>query len=99
MQLHAGCSRRAQGGGLMLFYRCKCGASTAIGSMSPDRCATCDECGSDYATSPAGHGDPVPHDFSKVSQVATDEGPKPLTRCRWCHMTQSEIDKRDRVAG
>lgn len=77
----------------MLYYRCKCGYSEAWGSMPPYQCHACPKCGSDLATGPNVHQEPKPHDFSHVTQVATDEGPKPLTRCRYCGCTQAEVEE------
>lgn len=47
----------------MRYFRCKCGKTTASGSMEPPRCATCEDCGSDLASAPSLHRDPVPHDM------------------------------------
>ena len=76
----------------MQYYRCKCGKAEAWGSMPPYQCSSCKHCGSDLAQAPDLHRDPVPHDFSHVEQVRTDEGPKPLTRCKYCHHTKEEIE-------
>lgn len=80
----------------MLFYRCKCGKLASYGSMPPDRCASCPDCGSDLAPAPDAHTGPKPHEFSLTSTVDTDEGPKPLTRCRWCYRTRAEVEARTR---
>jgi len=77
----------------MLYYRCKCGKHEAWGSDSPPLCAKCDECGTSLATGPKGHVEPKDHDFSMVTQVKTDEGLKPLTRCKYCYRTRDEIEK------
>jgi len=77
----------------MLYYRCKCGNSTAWGSMPPDRCATCDDCGSDLALGPDGHRDPTPHEFI-ARPVETDQGGATISRCRYCYLTAAEIEKR-----
>jgi hypothetical protein len=63
--------------------------------MSPARCSKCLKCGSDLATSPSLHGEPSPHDYYQES-VKTDNGPQPLTRCRWCLRTKEEIENRER---
>lgn len=79
----------------MLFYRCKCGDRQAWGSMPPPQCAKCPGCGSNLALGPDSHREPKEHEFTAVSSVETDEGPKPLTRCRYCHLTKSEIEGRE----
>lgn len=81
----------------MQYWRCKCGKSQAFGSMPPDRCASCKACGSDFAQAPDRHRDPLPHDFSHTKQVETDNGPQPLTRCRYCHLTRAEIERREKT--
>lgn len=77
-----------------MYYRCKCGNSTAFGSMPPDQCAWCEKCQSSLALHPEGHRDRVEHDFSSVKTIATDQGPATITRCRFCRLTQAEIDQR-----
>lgn len=47
----------------MIFYRCKCGKSTAHSSMGVSACDTCDKCGSTLATGPNSHQEPKPHDI------------------------------------
>lgn len=78
----------------MRHYRCKCGSSRSYGSMGPPLCSKCGTCGSDLAGGPEAHREPKDHDFSLVDEVATDEGPKPLTRCRYCVRTKAEIEAR-----
>lgn len=46
----------------MRNFRCKCGKTTAYGSMEPGPCATCEDCGSDLASAPNLHREPAPHD-------------------------------------
>lgn len=81
----------------MQTYRCKCGKSESFGSLGPDRCHGCSECGTAllnvyyvylrYGDWPV----PEPHDFV-VGWVETDEGDKPLSRCRFCHQTRRQIE-------
>jgi hypothetical protein len=78
----------------MQFYRCKCGKSRCWGSMPPSPCAKCKHCGSDFAQAPDAHREPLPHEFVP-QMVQTDDGPKPLSRCRFCCLSQAEIDKRE----
>lgn len=81
----------------MIGYRCKCGDRKAFGSMSPFPCDRCPKCGSDLAASPDGHRDPpTDHDFSSVETVDTDEGPKQLTRCRYCQYSRAELEAQAR---
>lgn len=47
----------------MQYYRCKCGNSEAWGSDAPPRCSRCSKCGSDLATPPDEHSEPLPHEF------------------------------------
>lgn len=75
----------------MRYYRCKCGNSTSVGSIPPYPCSKCEDCGSDLAEAPQWHSEPVPHDMHPT-QVATDGGLVTLTRCRWCGITQAELD-------
>jgi hypothetical protein len=77
----------------MQYYRCKCGAREAWGSMPPYRCTKCEKCGSDLATDPGLHDEPVPHDFSAVKTVETDQGTATITRCRLCLRTLHEIER------
>lgn len=72
-----------------MYYRCKCGEITAWGSMPPYPCSKCDKCGSNLATSPGAHTDPLPHDFV-AREVPTDKGPATLSRCRWCGLTRAQ---------
>lgn len=81
----------------MRYSQCKCGKRQHWGSgMQPNLCDPCVKCGSIPAESPSTHPDPVPHDFSAVQMVETDEGKKPLTRCRHCFMTAAEIAERQK---
>lgn len=78
----------------MAYGRCVCGKREFWGSgMEPAPCSPCEECGAVPAAGPNLHPDPVPHDFSLTSDVETDEGPKPLTRCRYCFKTRAQIAK------
>lgn len=67
----------------MIYYRCKCGFSTAYGSMPPNVCDFCEKCGSDLAMSPDSHRPPQRHEWS-TQPVQSDAGGATLTRCRWC---------------
>lgn len=77
----------------MQYYRCKCGASEAWGSMPPYACSKCSKCGSDLAQAPGLHGEPKDHDFSYVEKVQTDQGEMTRTRCQYCHRTRDEIER------
>ena len=81
----------------MQFYRCKCGSSRAFGSQSPAACHRCLECGSDLAQAPSLHGEPAPHAYYQ-ELVDTDEGKKPLSRCRYCQRTRVEIERDENPA-
>lgn len=64
--------------------------------MPPDRCRGCSKCGTNLVDmgfcGPEDHKDPAPHEFY-TQQVETNDGPKPLDRCRWCYRTRSQIEK------
>jgi hypothetical protein len=45
----------------MLYYRCKCGNSTAFGSMPPNPCDGCSKCNTTLALHPDYHRVPEPH--------------------------------------
>lgn len=80
----------------MQYYRCKCGRFESWTSMGArPRCEACPDCGTTLAQSPAGHGEPEPHDFSCLEQVETDNGQATLTRCCHCLKTRAEIAKRE----
>jgi hypothetical protein len=68
------------------FGACKCGYISAFGSDPPAPCDPCEKCN----TVPGGR-DPIPHDF-RAQGVATDEGPKSITRCIRCMKTKAKIE-------
>lgn len=74
-------------GGIMRYWHCKCGKCEAFGSDPPKPCMVCPECGTDYMGNP-----PKDHDWV-VEQTETDEGPKPLSRCRYCYKTKGQLEK------
>jgi len=76
----------------MLHYRCRCGKRTAFGSMPPDRCRGCPECGTTLDLSPEHHQPIQPHNF-RAEQVETDDGPRPLTRCSRCGARPGEPER------
>jgi hypothetical protein len=76
----------------MQYYRCKCGKATAWVSYGPYACNKCNDCGSNLAWSPDSHQEPKPHEF-KAHDIDTDEGPKPLSRCIYCHRTRKQIEE------
>jgi hypothetical protein len=78
----------------MQYFRCKCGNAVAWGSDYPFQCESCSKCGSNLATSPSCHVDPKPHEWYQES-VATDNGPQPLTRCKYCYELKSTIEKEE----
>lgn len=76
----------------MMTLKCKCGAETFFGSgMMPNPCEPCPRCG----TNP-GMVEVRPHEF-EIHTVETDEGSKPLSRCRWCMRTKKAIAKLEAV--
>ena len=76
----------------MRWYRCKCGSFTSFGSDSPAQCDYCPKCGSNLASSPSLHRDPLPHKFEYIEEVETDEGTKTLTSCIYCYRTRKQIE-------
>ncbi len=77
----------------MQYFRCKCGSVEHWSSgMGPFPCDGCAKCGTNVAGGPDEHQAPEPHNFDLITQVETDDGPKPLTRCRWCLKTPKEIE-------
>lgn len=71
----------------MRYHTCKCGALEVWESgMSLEPCYACSKCG----TNAFGRA-PLPHDYYE-SKVETDEGDKPLSRCRYCYKTKREIE-------
>lgn len=79
----------------MQYYRCRCGETRSFGSMPPDRCRGCSKCGTNLVNMRLqgldDHRPPQPHKFF-TEQVETNDGPKPLDRCRWCLRTRAEIE-------
>lgn len=79
----------------MIYGQCKCGAIQFWGSgMNPAPCNPCKQCGTIPATHVNAHPEPIDHEFY-VSQVETDEGMKPLSRCRYCMKTKAQIAKEE----
>ena len=79
----------------MKYYQCKCGTEKFWGSgMCPPACGKCRPCGSDMASGPESHREPVDHEFY-ASKVETDDGEATLSRCRYCHLTKKQIDEEE----
>lgn len=76
----------------MRYFRCKCGETTAFGSMSPDRCYGCPKCGMTLASHPDNHRTPEPHDFTGSIRQMSEVGPVDVPVCRYCHRTRWEIE-------
>ena len=68
----------------MKFYRCKCGKAKAWGSMSPQPCQSCDECGTTLASHPGGHKKPIDHKYQTDQTVRDGEVVNEMTYCRRC---------------
>lgn len=66
----------------MQHYRCKCGESTAFGSMSPMDCEGCDKCNTTYAQHPDYHETPKAHDW--IIKYNENTG-KPYEICGKCN--------------
>src|SRR5688572_28990832 len=74
----------------VIYYRCKCGAVEVWGSIAPDPCLGCKDCGTTPALTPDGHRSPRSHVLIKTA-VDTDDGQAILSRCRWCLRTMAEL--------
>lgn len=75
----------------MQWFTCQCGKTVWFGNCI-EMCASCVICGS--GMNPSGViSQPVPHNFSLIETVITDEGEKQVTRCIWCGRTKYEIEK------
>lgn len=74
----------------MRYYQCKCGESQWWGSIPPSACIWCEKCQSNPAGGPSGHRERIDHEFIETS-VETDDGPRVLSRCRYCMMTKKQI--------
>jgi len=76
----------------MKGWQCRCGRLKGFGSDGPAACAFCEVCGTTVETSPELHKtERRPHEYY-VETVETDEGPKPLSRCKFCYRTKAEIE-------
>lgn len=71
----------------MIYYRCKCGASESWSSMGVERCFACPQCGSDLATHPEGHSEPLPHEYGPPEwEIDKETGERwQVRRCVMCH--------------
>ena len=74
----------------MMNYRCKCGKSTAIGSMQGPQCDGCEECGTTLEIHSSMWQTPEPHKFEE-RKVETDNGRAVLSRCAYYHKTKKEL--------
>jgi hypothetical protein len=75
----------------MQYYFCKCGEHTAWGSMPMPSCFECEKCHTTLEVDPSLHRRAIPHEWV-VTSVKTDEGNKPLSRCRLCWQNKNEIE-------
>lgn len=76
----------------MRYNKCKCGSFEHFGSgMNPSPCDACKKCGTTAEGLP-----PVPHEFTFIEKVQTDEGEKKLSRCKWCYKTKSQIERMEK---
>lgn len=76
---------------LMIDYgKCKCGSVEAFGSMPPSPCDKCTDCDTGYGWGTSHYREPREHEFVS-KEIETDNGPQPLSRCKWCHNTRKQI--------
>lgn len=80
----------------MQYYRCKCGKMEAWGSMPPDQCHGCKECGTNLALDPYSHHPPEPHEFTATVEQWGEHGPVQIPVCRYCHQPKWAIDSEER---
>jgi len=79
----------------MKYNQCQCGELKFWGSgMNPSPCSKCDKCGTGIGPE---YLVPKEHDFSMVEKVDTDEGPKTLSRCRWCYYSKADLEKKEKA--
>jgi hypothetical protein len=76
----------------MRYYRCECGDITSWSSMGVLPCDGCKKCNTTLETGPKDHKVPEDHVFEPYP-VETDEGPKSLSRCKYCLRTKKELEK------
>ena len=67
----------------MIYYRCKCGKVESYGSMSPNPCLGCVDCGTNLTSHPDLHKKPELHNWI-TDEILTDEGVMHQTKCSWC---------------
>lgn len=65
----------------MRYYRCRCGKQEAWGSLPPQSCQGCAECGTTLEQHPERHVVPAPHEW--VTRYDQDTG-EPYERCSRC---------------
>ena len=66
-----------------LVYKCECGN---LPTLSPTRCLCCSKCVKFIE-------EKAPEHAWYITQVETDEGMKPFTRCKCCQKTKREVEK------
>lgn len=77
----------------MQSYYCQCRRTQSYGSMSPEQCLACDECGTHPTWNGMGQPElPKDHNWHKA-EVDTDEGKMFLTVCSWCGVKRKDIEK------
>ncbi len=82
----------------MNYYKCKCGAHEGWNSGMPiPKCAWCKKCETTPAYSPEGHKTERPFHLMVQHEVKTDEGPKILSRCRYCMKTLEQLGPDERI--
>jgi hypothetical protein len=60
--------------------------------MMPNPCEECSHCHTSALKDENGVNKPaIPHEFN-TTFVQTDEGSKPLSRCKWCYKTKKQIE-------
>lgn len=79
----------------MKYGKCKCGHIQYWNSGMPyPTCRPCPKCGTIPAGGPNSHPEPTEHDW-RASDVETDNGPQPLSRCMRCMMTKAQLAKEE----
>ena len=80
----------------MKYYSCKCGEKMAFGTDPPSRCLKCKKCGTGLSSLSGQYPEPLPHDFSAIDTIMTDQGEHTVTRCRYCFRAKWKIEEEEK---
>lgn len=75
----------------MQYYRCRCGAEEAYGSLRPYRCIGCSKCNTTLELHPRHHREPLAHDWEP--ELVRRQGQLFLTkRCARCGQLRLDLE-------